>query len=145
MFMPGESFVAAAVEADRGAASRTAWPAASCIATPTTLIALLRAIAYGWRQEQLADERRARSASSGASSTTASRTLGGHFEKIGDALGQRDRAPTTTPSGSLERRVLPAARRFRELGAGRRRRDRSHGSSIDVHRAADRAGAARSS
>jgi DNA recombination protein RmuC len=115
MFVPGEAFVAAAVEQDPelitdGMSQRVV------LATPTTLITLLHAIAYGWKQERLASgavEIRDR----GRELYERLRTLAGHVDRIGVTLGQSVRAYNDAV-GSLELRVLPKAREFRELGAG---------------------------
>jgi DNA recombination protein RmuC len=114
MFIPGEAFVGAAVEADPalledGMARRIV------VATPTTLVALLRAIAYGWRQERVATNA-AQISELGRQLYERLRTLGGHVEELGGALARAVRAYNNAV-GSLESRVLPAARRFRELGA----------------------------
>jgi DNA recombination protein RmuC len=114
MFIPGESFVAAAAEADRsliedGLSRRVV------VATPTTLIALLRSIAYGWRQEQLAQNAGEISAL-GRQLYERLRVLTTHVGEVGASLG-RATAAFNRVVGSMESRVLPSARRFRDLGA----------------------------
>ena len=86
------------------------------MATPTTLIVLLRAIAFGWRQEQLAASA-LEIRDLGRELYERLRTLTGHVAEIGVTLGQAVRAYNDAV-GSMESRVLPAARDFRELGAG---------------------------
>ena len=115
MFLPGEAFFSAALEHDPGlieyGVDQKVIPA-----SPTTLIALLRAVAYGWRQEKLAENAQVIS-QLGRTLYERLATLTGHFEKLGGHLG-RAVGSFNDAIGSLEGRVLVAARRFKEMGAG---------------------------
>lgn len=114
MFIPGESFVAAAAHADP-ALIEDGMAKGVVVATPTTLIALLHAIAFGWRQEQVA-ENAERLRKLGGELHDRIQKFAEHLERVGAALGRATGA-FNDAVGSLEHRVLPSARRFRELGA----------------------------
>lgn len=113
LFLPGEHFHSAALEADPALLEEAARRDV-LIATPTTLIALLRAVACGWRQERVAEDARAvaqlgrelhrRLAVFAEHLQRAGRRLSGAVEAYNDAVG------------SFEHRVLPGARRLAEHG-----------------------------
>ena len=112
MFLPGESFFSAALQQDpeliEYASERKV-----ILATPTTLLALLKAVYYGWRQEALADNARQVS-ELGAQLYERLAKLGEHWASVGKNLGQAVKAYNEA-TGSLESRVMVSARKFEEL------------------------------
>jgi DNA recombination protein RmuC len=114
LFLPGDHFLTAALQADPGILDR-ALSKRVLLATPTTLIALLKAAAYGWRQE---------SVSKNAEEISAlGRQLYDRISNFADSLEEVGRGLKSATKGyngavgSFEQMLLPGARRFAELGA----------------------------
>ncbi len=115
LFLPGESFFSAALSVDPGLIEAGV-ERKVLLATPTTLIALLRSVAYGWREERLAANALAIS-QLGQEIHERLATLQQHFHQMGRSL---EKAVDSYNKGiaSLDSRVLVTARKFAELGAG---------------------------
>ncbi len=114
MFLPGEHLYGAALEADP-ALIEDAMARRVLIATPTTLLAMLRAVAYGWQQERVAESAQAIS-DLGRELHARLVKLSGLIATLGTRLNSTVRAYNEAV-GSYEARVLPAARRFADHGA----------------------------
>ena len=114
LFLPGEHLYGAALDADPGLIE-DAMSRRVLIATPTTLLALLHSVGYGWQQERVAESAQAIS--------DLGRELHGRLAKLSGMIQTLGRRLNSTVGayndtvGSYERRVLPAARRFADHGS----------------------------
>ena len=112
-FVPADAFLDAALRED-ATLQEHAFARNVVLATPSTLVALLRTVAYTWRQEALA-ENAAQVHELGRELYTRLATMGRHVDRLGKSLGSAVGAYNDTV-GSLERRVLTQARRMHDLG-----------------------------
>ncbi len=124
LFIPGENFFAAALDRNPGLIEEGVRRNV-ILATPTTLISLLKAVAFGWRQEKTTENAR-RIGELGQDLLDRLQTLTRHFHALGRDIGRAVTAYNRAV-GSYERRVLAAARRFEDLGLAPRK-----GGSLDA-------------
>ena len=113
LFLPGDQFLSAAL-AERPELLESALGQSVIIATPSTLVALLKAVAYGWRQSAVA-QNAALIRDLGQELYRRLGSFNGHLGRMGQRLGAAVEAYNAAV-GSLERQVLPQARRFNDLG-----------------------------
>jgi len=112
LFLPAESFLQVAIENDPNLLT-DAYESGVIIATPTVLVAMLRTVAHTWRAEALAKNARD-VLDTGRDLYKRLATMGEHLAKVGAAIDRASDAYNAT-IGSMERQVLPAARRFAAL------------------------------
>ena len=113
LFLPGDQFLAAAL-AERPDLLDAALKQRIVITTPSTLMALLKVIAYGWRQNAVTENAK-EIRKTGEDIHRSLTTFVSHLQKVGNSLGKAVEAYNAS-IGSLERNVMPKARRFPELG-----------------------------
>lgn len=113
LFIPGEQFLSAALEVDP-ALLEDSMSQNIILATPTNFIALLRAVSYGWKQQALAENAEV-IRELGEALYKRLATFGNHLSKLGSSLGSSVNH-FNSAVGSLERQVLPGARKFTEMG-----------------------------
>ncbi|MEM8628678.1 MAG: DNA recombination protein RmuC [Chlamydiota bacterium] len=114
LFLPAEAFFSAALEIDptileMGIEQNV------ILATPTTLVAILKAIAFGWRQQAIAEDAQS-IARLGKELYERILTVSEHWNRVGESLGRSVEAYNKA-TGSLERRVLPSARKLKETSS----------------------------
>jgi len=115
LFVPGENFLAAAAERDPNL-FEDAFASKVIITTPSTMVALAKSVAYGWRQEQSAKNAQ-EIADLGRELYRRMAILADHMGKVGDAIGKSVKSYNDMVN-SAESRLMPQARKFKELGAG---------------------------
>lgn len=115
LFVPGENFLAAAAERDPNLFD-DAFASKVIITTPSTMVALAKSVAYGWRQEQSAKNAQ-EIAELGRELYRRMAVMADRMGKVGDAIERSVRSYNELV-GSVESRVMPQARKFKELGAG---------------------------
>jgi DNA recombination protein RmuC len=115
LFVPGENFLAAAAERDPDLFD-DAFAAKVIITTPSTMVALAKSVAYGWRQEDSAKNAQ-NIAVLGRELHSRMAILVDKISKVGESI-ERSVKSYNELVGSVESRVLPQARKFKELGAG---------------------------
>src|SRR5258707_10400729 len=113
LFLPGDQFLTAALQENHGLIDE-ALRQNVMLATPTSLVALLKAVAYGWKQTVLADNA-AEIRRLGEDLYRRLAVFGEHLGKLGKSLGSSVDS-FNKAVGSLEQQIMPAARRFAELG-----------------------------
>jgi DNA recombination protein RmuC len=113
MFLPNEAFLSGAFEGDRDL-FEYALGQRILIATPVTLLALLRTVAFGWQQQHMAENARDIALQARELSTRIT-TFITHLQKTGKGLNSAVKAYNDAV-GSLQSRVMPSVRRFKELG-----------------------------
>ena len=113
LFIPGDQFLSTALEYDRNLLE-DALSKQVILATPTSFVALLRAVAYGWRQEQLAENAEV-IRKVGEDLYTRLNSFSEHLQKLGRSL-EGSLKSYNSAVGSFDKRILPSARKFTELG-----------------------------
>jgi len=113
LFIPGDQFLSAALERDPSLLE-DAMSDQIILATPSSFVALLRAVAFGWRQEVLADNAD-KIRSLGVTLYERIAAFSGHLGNIGNSLG-KSVEHFNKAVGSFDSRVLPSAKRFTEMG-----------------------------